>query len=365
MLTQLPVLTKTAVLAVVPLLLTLAVIQVLIKPARRIGLVDRPGGRKEHDGEIPLIGGLGMAIALILSVQLAEPQTLIGLNVLGSIALLVVVGVLDDFLDIRAKTKLLVQAIAAMLIVLPSGVYITHVGDILGIGNISLGPLALPFTVFAVVGLINAVNMADGADGLAAGLTSTTVVWFIACALVVGNQSMALDLVILLAVTVGFLCYNMRTPLRHKAAVFMGDAGSMMLGALLAWFAIQLPHNSTAVPPPPPFAILWMLGLPVLDTVVLMIRRMLQGRSPFSAGRDHMHHIWMHAGFSPGETTLLLMLLNALIGLVGFAGWRSGVPEWALALGYVGLFAIQASITQHAWVVSKWLKRHHCARTPQ
>ena len=206
MLTQLPVLTKTAVLAVVPLLLTLAVIQVLIKPARRIGLVDRPGGRKEHDGEIPLIGGLGMAIALILSVQLAEPQTLIDLNVLGGIALLVVVGVLDDFLDIRAKTKLLVQAIAAMLIVLPSGVYITHVGDILGIGNISLGPLALPFTVFAVVGLINAVNMADGADGLAAGLTSTTVVWFIACALVVGNQSMALDLVILLAVTVGFLC---------------------------------------------------------------------------------------------------------------------------------------------------------------
>ena len=358
MLTQLPVLTKTAVLAVVPLLLTLAVIQVLIKPARRIGLVDRPGGRKEHDGEIPLIGGLGMAIALILSVQLAEPQTLIGLNVLGGIALLVVVGVLDDFLDIRAKTKLLVQAIAAMLIVLPSGVYITHVGDILGIGNISLGPLALPFTVFAVVGLINAVNMADGADGLAAGLTSTSLAWFLVCALSIGNQVMSFDLIILLAVTIGFLCYKMRTPLRHKAAVFMGDAGSMMLGALLAWFAILLANGGTTIQPPPPFAILWMLGLPVLDTVVLMVRRIRQGRSPFSAGRDHMHHIWMHAGFTPGETTLLMVGLNGLLGLIGFAGWKLGTPDWLLAFGYTGLFVLHTMIATHAWRVSKWLKRH-------
>ena len=242
MLTQLPVLTKTAVLAVVPLLLTLAVIQVLIKPARRIGLVDRPGGRKEHDGEIPLIGGLGMAIALILSVQLAEPQTLIGLNVLGGVALLVVVGVLDDFLDIRAKTKLLVQISAALLIVLPSGVYITHVGDLFGAGPVKLGALAIPFTVFAVVGLINAVNMADGADGLAAGLTSTSLAWFLACTLSMGNQVMSFDLIILLAVTIGFLCYNMRTPLRHKAAVFMGDAGSMMLAACRTT-PCKIPHH--------------------------------------------------------------------------------------------------------------------------
>ena len=149
----------------------------------------------------------------------------------------------------------------------------------------------------------------------------------------------------------------MRTPLRHKAAVFMGDAGSMMLGALLAWFAIQLKHSGTIVQPPPPFAILWMLGLPVLDTVVLMVRRIRQGRSPFSAGRDHMHHIWMHAGFTPGETTLLLMALNTALGAIGFAAWRLGLPEWVLASAYVGLFMLHSIIATHAWKVSKWLKR--------
>nr|HNI20809.1 MraY family glycosyltransferase [Nitrospira sp.] len=147
-------------------------------------------------------------------------------------------------------------------------------------------------------------------------------------------------------------------PLRHKAAVFMGDAGSMMLGALLAWFAIQLSNSGSTIPqPPPPFAILWMLGLPVLDTVVLMVRRIRQGRSPFSAGRDHMHHIWMHAGFTPGETTLLLMGLNGLLGLIGFAGWHLGVSEWLLAAGYGSLFILHSTVATHAWKVSKWLKR--------
>jgi len=91
--------------------------------------------------------------------------------------------------------------------------------------------------------------------------------------------------------------------------------------------------------------------------VVLMIRRMLQGRSPFSAGRDHMHHIWMHAGFTPGETTLLIMGLNAVLGLIGFAGWILGLPEWVLAAGYFAIFALHSMLATHAWKASKWLKR--------
>ncbi|BAL23247.1 MraY family glycosyltransferase [Azoarcus sp. KH32C] len=273
--------------------------------------------------------------------------------------MLVALGVIDDLKDVAAKKKLLWQAIAALVMVVPTGNYLQDLGDLFGVGHVTLGVLALPFTVVAFVGLINAVNMSDGIDGSAGGLVATSALWLSVLASLAGRQLLALELVMLSGVTCGFLLFNLRTPLRKKAAVFMGDAGSMMLGACLAWFAVHITQSPIYKGlPPPPIVVLWVLGLPVFDTVVLMCRRMRQGRSPFSAGRDHMHHIWTHAGFSIGQTTAILVTAQVGLGAIGVLGWHAGAPEWLLFVGYVGVLFLHRSLASHAWIASKWLRLH-------
>jgi len=342
-----------------PALATGASIFVLARSASRWGLVDRPGGRKQHEGEIPVVGGIAMGIAYLVAMLWWSPMAHGQLYLLTGLMMLVALGVVDDLRDLSAKKKLLWQFVAALVMVVPHTTYLRHLGDLVGVGPLELGFLALPFTAVAVVGLINAVNMSDGIDGSAGGLVATSVFWLSVLADLVGRRILALELTMLFGVTIGFLVFNLRTPLRKKAAVFMGDAGSMMLGASLAWFAVHI--SQTPVPmglPPPPIVVLWVLGLPVLDTLVLICRRIRQGRSPFSAGRDHMHHIWTHAGFSIGQATAILMLVNAGLGAIGVLGWRAGLPESALFAGYVGVFFVHRSLATHAWRVSKWLRLH-------
>lgn len=269
-------------------------------------------------------------------------------------------GLLDDLRDLPARLKLVWQVCSALIIVTPGASYLDSLGNLFGTGMVELGALAPLFTVFAIVGLINAVNMSDGIDGLAGGLVVSTLLWMSILALLNGRPRMILELLLLLAVTLGFLFFNLRTPLRHKATVFMGDTGSMMLGACLAWYAIHLTQtpSTTTGATTPPVVLLWVLGLPVLDTVVLMLRRIRSGRSPFSAGRDHMHHIWTHAGFSIAQTTVFLMAVNLLLGAIGVLGWQAGVPEWLLLAGYIGAFLFHRNLASHAWLASKWLRLH-------
>lgn len=329
----------------------------LRKPAVRWGLVDKPGGRKQHELETPVVGGIAMAAAFLVAMIWFSPMRHGEVYLLIGLVMLVALGVIDDLRDLSARKKLIWQVLAALVIVVPQSTYIYHLGDILGTGRLELGVLALPFTVFAIVGLINAVNMSDGIDGSAGGMVVISLFGLSVVATQIGRPVLALELIVLFGVTAGFLWFNMRTPLRSRAVVFMGDAGSMMLGAGLAWFAVhitQFPPRSGLLPPP--IVILWILGLPILDTIVLMCRRVRQGRSPFSAGRDHMHHIWTHAGFSIAQTTGILMVVQAGLGAGAVAAWRLGVPEPALFVGYLVLVALHRSLANHAWKVSKWLR---------
>ena len=345
-----------------PFLLTVAGIALLRRQAFQWGLVDQPGGRKQHAGATPLVGGIAMAAVYILTLFAITPISEQD-GLLFGLMMLVALGVIDDFRNLSAKKKLLWQLLAAAVIVVPSAEYVYHLGDLWGGGRVDLGWVALPFTLFAVLGLINAVNMADGIDGLAGSLVATSTLWMVSLAWMAGYQTMALELLILLAVISGFLLFNLRTPLRKKAAVFMGDAGSMMLGACLAVYAISLsqlpaPLLAASIEPPPPIVLLWLIGLPVLDTFVLTLRRAFQGRSPFSAGRDHMHHIWLRAGFTVGQTTVCLVLANFILGAVGVLGWKLGAPEWMLVVGYIGVLILHCQLARHAWVASKWLRVH-------
>lgn len=267
---------------------------------------------------------------------------------MAGLVALMLIGVVDDLLELSATAKMPMQVVCVTLMIVYGDVIIDNLGNLLGVGDLRVGFFAIPFTVFAMVGLINAVNMVDGADGMAGVMVATSAFWLAIAAMVAGHTHDALDLVAVVAAVLGFLAYNLFSPLSRRLKVFMGDAGSMVLGVVLAWFAIrvtQLPAPSGFAPPP--VIMLWVLGLPVLDTLVIMIHRARQGRSPFAPARDHMHHLCLAAGLSVRETVSLLGLFNVLVGGVGMLGWLLGVPDWALFAGYVLALGLHVAARGH------------------
>ncbi len=341
---------------------TLALIQFFYLPAKEVGLVDCPGGRKDHQGEIPLVGGLAIFcaftfISLFLPIHLRPFSSLY-----MGMAILLVVGIVDDLHNIKAVSKLVHQIAAAILMVSWGGVTITDLGDLFGGGAIDINGWSFPFTVMCVVGLINAINMIDGADGLAGGTVVIMGGWLVVAASLTGQPDSSTILMLFLSSVLAFLLFNFRHPWCKKAYVFLGDAGSMALGYVVAWFAVKVSqpsvHNAIY-----PISVLWILALPVFDTVTLMVRRMLKGMSPFAADREHLHHIFIKAGFSPAASVNILLLFVILTGGVGVAGWYYSIPEYYLTTGLFVVLCIYLYFVLHAWKTMKSLKRLQHWRT--
>lgn len=302
-----------------------------------IGLVDRPSQRKAHIGLVPVVGGLAIFLAFLLALILLDRPLSEQGSFLAGLSLLVAVGVVDDVRDLRPKTKLLMQCGAAFLMVVPGWHVLEILGDLLGFGALRLGVLALPVSLLFVVGLINAINMMDGLDGLAGGVVAAALFWLALVASSTGRQEEVVTILLLLFATLGFLVFNLRTPWRRKASVFMGDSGSMMLGASVAYFAIALvaepsgaSASTLAVSLP---ALCWLLALPVIDTLSLIVRRLLAGSSPFAGDRRHLHHLLLETGLATEQVTALLVGVALLLGGIGFAGVVFQVPDAVMALG--------------------------------
>jgi UDP-GlcNAc:undecaprenyl-phosphate GlcNAc-1-phosphate transferase len=225
-------------------------------------------------------------------------------------------------------------------------------GGLLMVGG-TLVWLSVPLTVVGMVGVINAVNMTDGVDGLAGGLAALT---FGALALLsYGTQpSVALQLISFVAVLVGFLFYNSRFFGRKRAAIFMGDGGSIFIGFAMAWYLIALSQGDQAVIKP--VDALWLVAVPLLDTMTVMTRRIRNGRSPFAADREHLHHILMLAGFGANRTVLIILASQLCCIAVAFASIRYNAPEWVMFFLFVGAFAVYYTTMTHAWKVMKRIK---------
>ena len=284
--------------------------------APRLGLLDRPDERKRHDGPVPPVGGPAMYVAigaagLFLAFQYYT-VVFLGLGLL-----LVLLGLADDLFDIRASLRLVGQIAVAAGMVQWGHVTIDEVGNLLGSGAVALpATVAVTFTVMCTVGVVNAVNMIDGLDGLAG---SILLVSFGAMAWLAVEQGDALSAKLLATycgALLGFLCFNARVFVR-RARIFMGDSGSMLLGFVLAWYLIRLSqdgqHSIGAVTAG------WIFGLPLVDTVSVMVGRVLSGRSPFAAGRDHLHHRLVDRGWSVNRTVLTLVAVHAAFVGVGVA----------------------------------------------
>ncbi len=326
--------------------LTVLGIPALVRFASVLGLIDVASGRKVHDGDIPVIGGIVMGIVFLvayLAIALAAAQHVrFGLGV--AIGIVLTGGILDDLHELRSLAKFGFQIAAAAALVFVDGTHLAQLGQLLTERTFTLGIWSVPLTMFAVVGVMNAVNMADGIDGLAGTLTLLAFIAFGMLAMLVGESAVFLVCCLAAGVTAGFLCFNMRTPARPRAAVFMGDTGTHFLGLLLAWCAIRL-HNSE---PPALNAVTagWMLGVMLGDTLCVMIRRALRGKSPFSADREHLHHLLLAAGLTISQTVGVIAAFSAAAGAIAYFAERGGVPAYPMFYAYLMILAVYCVITE-------------------
>ena len=332
---------------ILALAVTAVLARVLNPLARRIGLVDRIGGHKQHELEVPLVGGIAMFCGflfalLALDVPLGEYRALFA----GG-ALLVIVGVLDDFSHLPAWSRLIGQVAAALLMTQWGGVVVADLGPLLGGESVRLGIWAVPFTVFGVVGVINAVNMMDGLDGLAGSISALVVGLLAYLAFFSGQVAAGAILAVLLAAVAAFLGFNLRLPGGRSARIFMGDAGSLFLGFTLAYFLVYLsqePVNAIH-----PVTALWLLALPLFEAVTLIIRRVAAGRSPFAADREHIHHALLVRGFGPVGSLLLVVGIAAVFAIAGALADMAGISPWIMFSAFAALFALYALVMFLAW----------------
>lgn len=342
---------------------------VLLRPlALSVGLVDVPSARKSHSGNIPLIGGLAIFVAslavLIVQSSLAGSELLISASLpafYSAGAIVVFVGVWDDYRELPAIPRIFAQLAATLVMIYGGNVLLSDLGDLSLDGSVLyLGYLAVPFTLFATLGVINAMNMCDGLDGLSGSLALIGLLGFgIANALWGASENQQL-IVVFSACIISFLTFNLRTLWRPKASIFLGDAGSMLLGITLSWIAIVLTQGPDRIMSPA--AALWFLMLPIYDAVSMMVRRLLKRQSPFQADREHLHHIFLLAGFSVGET-VTLMTGVAILGVVfGLGGTYLNVDDIYLAGFFLVGGALYYSVVRHAWRVMRFLRRSICRR---
>jgi UDP-GlcNAc:undecaprenyl-phosphate GlcNAc-1-phosphate transferase len=339
----------------------------LLRPiAVRTGLVDMPNERKSHQIPTPLVGGLaifaGLAMAFLLTIaDGAAPHMREILSFFGGGLLLVTVGVIDDFIDLSPLARFVAQIVAALLMVFGAGVVLTDLGGMTPSGQLlTMGVFAVPFTVFATLGVINALNMCDGLDGLSGSLSLVSLVGLFLAAWLWGDVADVILLPLLGSAVVGFLLFNLRLPGRERASIFMGDAGSMFLGFALTWYTVSLSQGESRVISPA--AALWFLMLPIFDTVTMMMRRILRGRSPFSPDREHLHHVFLLAGYTVNETVGLMAAIAGIGVLIGLASVHWQLPELFVAGAFLLVGLGYFWMIMHAWRVMRFLHRSICRR---
>jgi UDP-GlcNAc:undecaprenyl-phosphate/decaprenyl-phosphate GlcNAc-1-phosphate transferase len=346
---------------VVSLIVTVLTMPVFIRMARRYRLYDIPDDeRKTHEGMIPFTGGFAFVFAFTLvtgCMMVLEGNALLerqrsdlatmSIYIMEAGAIIFMLGVVDDFKNLAFTKKFLFQFFAVIFLILgatKSDIF-PRFFDVES-STVFFNSLGTTISVLWFVGMTNAVNLIDGMDGLAGGTGFLIAMAFAALALVFGNDVLAMALFILAGALIGFLAYNL-----PPARVFMGDTGSMFLGFFLSvagWLLVDsLPPKTTSF-----FVPVIIAGLPVSDTLLAFVRRVVRGQNPFSADTNHIHHVLQRRyGLGTGRTLLILLSMNAVFAGAGIAvaltpplyGWiiigavAAGAMGWYHMLGYTRL----------------------------
>jgi len=313
-------------------LLISIVITIVVMPhsrelAVKLQATDKPGGRKIHETVMPKCGGLAMAVGACVPVILWAPRTHFVKGLMIGSLIIVLFGLADDIKDLKPHVKLIGQTMAALVVTLVSGIKISDLGQLWPTGALLPDWAAIPLTLLVIVGVTNATNLSDGLDGLAGGIALMVF-------LCLGYLGMCQSdwVVVMMAIAVGgsilgFLRFN-----SYPAQLFMGDAGSQLLGFVAVVLSLKLAQQSANISVVLPLII---FGIPILDTLAVMIRRILKGCSPFSADRNHFHHQLIAIGLYHTEAVLTIYLVQSL--LIVFAITHHGLDD-RLLLGIYLLF---------------------------
>ncbi len=219
--------------------------------------------------------------------------------------------IFDDYLTISPIYRLLFQFSIVSLMIVMSGEHLHQIGNLLGLGVIELGVFAIPFTIFCVVGLMNAFNMIDGLNGICASLALIPIMYVT----FLGNFSYGL--LVPIGSILGFLAYNLGY-LGKKRRVFLGDSGSNMLGFAVAFVCIEYSQNINHSSYINPVTALWLVALPLIDCITVMMSRVIKGIMPFNPGRDHLHHKLLDLGIKPKRILIIFVGVSSALALIGF-----------------------------------------------
>ena len=336
--------------------LSALVVHALRPAAFRLALLDAPGGRKRHEGAIPLIGGVAVILSFLVNALVFLPAISPYKALMVSLIVLLVVGVLDDLHELSAREKLVFQIITAVLVTSWGGIYLWHFGDLLGLGVLELGNWAIPVSIFAVLSVVNAYNMSDGIDGLVGGWSFVTLMMISFLAQSVGLVPVSTLALVLGGAVGGFLLFNLRHPWRARATVFLGDAGSMTLGLAIAWLSIELTQARELDHGVPPVVMLWVLGLVLIDMFAVTLRRIVKRRNPLRPDRTHLHHVLLRVGFSQHSAVFFLISVNISLALLGIGMWLVGVPDVVSFVGFLALTLLYILASRRAWRLARRMR---------
>ena len=356
-----------AVQSLTAFFITLVVILAGSPSASRLGLVDSPTARKRHQGEIPMIGGIAIFVALALVGSVwggsnHSPITVNGNDALwvfmGCGAFLVVTGALDDRFHLGVFVRVLTEVLVGIAVIELLDLQVAHLGDLLGWGVLRLDPaLAYPFTVIAIFGIINAFNMLDGMDGLLAALVITTLVLFhLFTATQPGFVSLAIG-----ASLLAFLVSNLQlSPVIPKT--FLGDAGSKLLGFIVVCLLLAAASGQVGeVKLIQPVTALFVVALPLYDMVFTSVRRVIRKGSPFAADRSHIHHLMQDLGFSDRRALVIILCIHSSVALIGLVLHRGATPEYFQLAIFLGCFALYSLLSSQLWHVAARLQNQAVA----
>ena len=345
------------------LVICMALIPPLIASAGRLHILDLPGGRRMHSGAVAKVGGIALAIGTFIGVLMWEPKDeVVVACLLGGLAILIF-GVWDDRTGLSYQAKFAGQAMAVLIVMLIGGVQIT---------NLPLIPeewvspwFSFPLTFLILLAVTNAVNLADGLDGLAGGLSLISFAGFAYLALQTDDSIILLMVVSVLGGLLGFLRFN-----TYPARIFMGDAGSQFLGFYLGVTGVVLIDQAHG--PYSPIVALFVWGLPLLDTLAVMAQRWLEGRSLFIGDRNHLHHKLLNLGLSHRDAVIMIYAIQTTMVALGYAlRWQSDLiliaVYTAVAVSVLALFfqpargdgdLVTRPERQPATQLSSWLLHH-------
>ncbi|WP_164667643.1 glycosyltransferase family 4 protein [Virgibacillus doumboii] len=322
---------QIVILAFLTMLISLFITPLLIKISLKMNAIDNPNHRKVHSDPIPTLGGLAIFISFLAGLLILQPSDEYHLAIISGAFIIIVLGFFDDVYDLSARVKFLTQLGVASLVVFWGGLQVEFINLPFG-GQIEFGFLSSIVTILWIVGVTNAINLTDGLDGLAAGVSSIALLTMAGMAVIMGNVYVATMAFILFFSTVGFLRYNF-----YPAKIFMGDTGALFLGYMISVLALLGFKNVTVIS----FIIpIFILGVPISDTLIAMARRFVNKQPLSSPDSSHLHHSLVKSGFTHKQTVLFIYSLSAMFSLAAIL--FSMTTVWGSILIFsISILAIQ------------------------